>query len=198
MISLYLLLNDVRNHLKTAFSGFKFREPVNNGNPLTTDGTEKYREPRFYIEALPAKRTGTTPDSEEQGEDVPYVLVKPLDADTTGTSSRRFTIKIGIVYCIYDADGTPETGIHDAMNMHDRILESLITRQYWADNYFCQELPVKSVFGIGKGADVYDSRWQTGGPYRGGVVMTQFYANATPFFAQPGTVDACEPGCEHI
>lgn len=198
MISTHLLLDDVREHLKDAFRGFTFREPVDNGNSLTPGGEEKYREPRLYIEALPAKRTGTTPGGDDQGEDVPYILVKPLTGDADGESSRRFTVRVGIVYCIYDAGGDPETGIHDAMNMHDRILEAMLTRRYWADSHFCQELPIKSVFGIGKSADVYDARWQMGGPYRGGVIMTQFYAIATPFFSLPGMVDACEPGCEHI
>ena len=198
MNSTFLLLEDIRKHLKKAFWGVKFREPVNNGNALTEDGQEKYREPRFYIESLPPKRQGTTPDGEDQGEDVPYVLIKPLTGEGQGESPRKYVVRVGIVFAVYDAEGNPEAGAHDMMNMHDRILTSMLRRELWSDSHYAKVLPITSRFGIGKPADVHDSRWQTGGPYHGGAIFTEFHAAVAPFASAHDTIDACESGCEHI
>ena len=198
MNSTFLLLEDIRDHLKREFQGVKFREPVNNGNALTEDGQEKYREPRFYIESLPPKRSGTTPDGDEQGEDVPYILIKPLTGEGQDEQTPKYVVRVGIVFAVYDAEGNPEAGAHDMMNMHDRILTSMMRRKLWSDRHYAQNLPITSRFGIGKPADVHDSRWQTGSPYHGGAIFTEFYAAISSFASAPGTVDACEPGCEHF
>ncbi|MDR1744481.1 MAG: hypothetical protein LBS30_01870 [Planctomycetota bacterium] len=188
-----ILLRDLCDQLKKDFHGVLFREPVRGGLGETEDGKERYREPRFYIQNIGPKRVGVTPDGEEQGEDIPYILVKLLSTKTTGEEKRSYTVRVGIVFLAFDPDGNPETGSHDALNMHDRIIAALCSRRIWGMNSYIHEMPIDSAFEPGKAADVYDSRWQLNGPYYGGVILTQFYAAALPQKPPKTIVDQGEP-----
>ncbi len=187
MISTYLLLDDIRNHLKAEFAGVRFREPVEDGMPLTSDGKEKHREPHFYVGQLPPKRSETLPDGEEQGEDVPYVLVKCLGGDVTGEEKREYQVTVGIVFAVFN---NPEAGFQDLMNIADRVTAVLCARRFWANSTFFHEPPIKMVQGTGKADSVYLSGLQAQGPYYMAAVTTQFKAAAIPQKPPKNIVDA--------
>lgn len=192
MNSTFLLLDEIRNRLKEGFNGIVFREPVNDGGKVTPNGEERYREPHFYVGAVPSKRHGELDNGDEQGEDVPFVLVKWLTSEITGEEPRVFKVSVGIVYVVFVAENNPEAGMHDLANMSDRIVMLLSGQRYWCDNYFVQELPIQVVQGTGKADNVYASGLQNVGPYYMGAVTTQFYAAALPQLVPPGIVDAAE------
>lgn len=193
MISTYLLLDDIRNHLKAEFSGVHFREPVDDGKPLTPEGEAKYCEPRFYVGQLPPKRTGTLPEGEEQGEDVPFVLVKCLGGQVTGEQKREYQVDVGIVFSVFVPENNPEAGLQDLMNIADRVAVALCFRRYWANNAFFQEPPIKMVQGTGRVDSPYLSGMQVQGPYYMGAITTQFKAAALPQKPPKNIVDQGEP-----
>ncbi len=190
MISTYLLLDDIRNHLKEAFAGMLFREPVESGMSRTAEGKEKYCEPRFYIGQLPPKRGGTLPNGAEQGEDVPYVLVKCLGGDVTGEQKREYQVTVGIVFAVFVPENDPEAGLQELMNIADRVMAALCVKRFWANSTFFHEPPIKMVQGTGKVDSVYLSGLQAQGPYYMAAVTTQFKAAALPQIPPQNTVDA--------
>lgn len=193
MSSTFLLLDDIRNCLKAAFSKFPLREPVNNGNPKTSLGEEKYRAPRLYVGQLPPKRAGETPGGDDQGEDVPYILVKCLSGDVTGENPREYQVSVGIVFEVFVPEENPEAGLQDLLNVADRILAVLASKRYWGDNRFVQVLPVGMVQGTGRADNVYASGLQIQGPYYMAAIQTQFKGAAPSQIPPPGIVDAAEP-----
>lgn len=191
MIATYALIDDIRNRLKAEFKGILFREPVDDGKPRTVDGKEKYREPHFYAGQLPPKRIGTLPDGEEQGEDIPYVLVKCLGAEVTGEERREYRVDVGIVFGVFVPENNPEAGLQDLMNVSDRVVAVLCAKRFWADNAFFHEPPIKMAQGTGKADSVYHSGLQVqGSHYHMAAVTTQFKAVAPPQIPPKNIVDA--------
>lgn len=178
MIATHLLLEDIRNALKAEFKDVVFREPVENGNPFTADGEERYREPRFYIGQLPPKRGGERPDGDDQGEDVPFILVKCLAGEVSGDADSQYTVDVGIVYAVYVADDDPEAGSQDVLNMGDRIITALCRRRYWGDDHYVRAASLKMVQVTGTADTVYTSGLRIQGPYYLAAVTTQFMAHA--------------------
>ena len=193
MTSTYFLLDDIRNRLKAEFSGMLFREPVENGNPSTLDGKEKYREPHFYVGQLPPKRSGVLPDGDSQGEDIPFVLVKLLTGKVTGEQPREYRVNVGIVFAVFVPEDDPEAGLQDLMNIGDRVIAILSTQRTWGANRFIQELPITLVQGSGKADNVYAAGLQIQGPYYMAAVTTQFMAAALPQIPPRNVIDAGEP-----
>ncbi len=190
MISTYLLLDDIRNHLKEEFAGMFFRAPVENGMPRALDRQEKHCELRCYVGQLPPKRGGTLPNGEEQGEDVPYLLVKCLGGDVTGEQKREYQVTVGIVFTVFVPENNPEAGLQELMTIADRVTASLCARRFWANRTFFHEPPIKMVQGTGKTDNIYHSGLQAQGPYYAGAVTTQFKAAAIPQQQPKDIVDA--------
>ena len=150
MISTYLLLEDIKNELKAAFTGMRFHEPVNMDAPVAETAEPKLREPRIMIQQLMPKRFGTLPDGEEQGEDVPFVVVKCLKAGLSGDSPREWTVNIGIIYGLYTPEHDSQACAQDALNAGERIVMALAKRLYWADNHYALKPGIDLVLGEGK------------------------------------------------
>lgn len=196
MTSTYFLLQDIKKRFAAAFVGMKFREPVRRGNALTLDGEEKYREPRVYIGNLPPKEYQGGPSVEappDQGEDVPYILVKLIGNSVTGEQPREHRVKVAIVFEVFVPESDPEAGVQDLANVSDRLMAVLSNQRYWYGGRFVQELPIEFSYGSGQAENPYLSGLQVQGPFYGGAITTQFTAAALPQEPPHHIVDAGEP-----
>ncbi|MCD8349574.1 MAG: hypothetical protein LUC93_03080 [Planctomycetaceae bacterium] len=183
--SSYLLLCDIRNILRTGFADFPFREPIDDGNPTTSAGEEVYREPRLYIGHLPPKRS-----DEDQGEDVPFILIKTSGGDVSTGATTSYAVSVDIVFAAFVPGEDPEAGLHDLLNMAERIMGCISSRFLWADGYFRLVFPIKFSQGVGKTDTPYTSGLQANGNYYQGAISTQFTATTLPQIMPDGTIDA--------
>ncbi|MCD8139321.1 MAG: hypothetical protein LUE17_06015 [Planctomycetaceae bacterium] len=183
--SAILLLSDIRDALRDAFADFSFREPVMDGNPVDADGAEHYCTPHFHLGHLPPKRS-----DEEQGEDVPYILVKSSGGQWNGEAQPRYLRDVDIVFAVYVPGEDPEAGLHDLENMAERIVGVLTSRLYWQDDYFELASPVTYSQGVGKTDTPYTSGLQAHGNYYQGAISVQFRAMALPKVMHDGIIDA--------
>ncbi len=190
MISTYGLIIDIRNHLQKEFAGVLFRAPVDDGKPYTAASGKKHSELRFYAGQLPPKRMGTLPNGEEQGEDIPYLLVKCLGGEVTGEQKREYRVDVGIVFAVFVPGNDPDAGLQELMNVADRVIVALSFRRFWANETFFHELPIKMVQGTGKADNIYFSGLQAQGPYYMAAVTTQFKAAALPQNPPKNIIDA--------
>ncbi len=183
--STYLLLDDIRNHMKEEFAGILFRAPIENGMPCTSAGEKKHCELRFYIGQLPPKR-----NSEEQGEDVPYGLVKCLGGEVTGEQTREYRVDVCLIFAVFVPENNPEAGFQELMNVAEHAMWSICFRRFWANDTFVHAPPIKMVHGTGKADSPYFSGLQAQGPYYMAAVTTQFKAAALPQKPPKNIVDA--------
>ncbi len=130
------------------------------------------------------------PNGKEQGEDVPYVLVKCLGSEVTGEEKREYRVDVGIVFAVFAPENNPEAGLQELMNISDRVIAAISFKRYWAGNTFYHEPPIKMVQGTGKADNVYFSGLQAQGPYYMAAVTTQFKAAAVPQKPPKNIVDA--------
>lgn len=192
MTSTYLLLDDIRKHLAREFSGVVFRVPVAVDPRKRMAVREQHREPLIFIGQMPPKHSQPLPGGDDQGDDVPFILVKCLTGEVTGETPREYQVDVGIVFVVYSSEIDPEAGLQDLLNMADRIISLLSFNRYWADRHFVQSLPIRFVHGTGKADNVYRSGMNVG-PYYMGAVMTQFTTTALPQNPPRNIIDATEP-----
>lgn len=196
MIPTYFLLEDMKKRFTAAFVGMAFREPVQHGNALTPSGGEKYREPRVYVGNLPPKEYRGGPSVSppvDQGEDVPYILVKLIGGAVSGEQPREYRVKVAIIFEVFVPESDPEAGLQDLMNIAERLMAVLSNQRLWCGGRFEQELPIEFSYGSGQAENPYLSGLQIQGPYYGGAITTQFKAAALPQEPPQDIIDAGEP-----
>lgn len=171
----YLLACELRDRLREAFTGITFREPTADGNPLTDDGRELYREPRFFIGNLKAKET-----DEEQGEDLPYVLIKTYGGRSESTYAPQYLAPVDIVYAVYVPEFDPEAGVQDLSNMGLVIASTLLSKLTYCGGRYEHIGPLENMHGTGKTQNPYESGMQTMGDYYHGMISTFFLSPELP------------------
>jgi hypothetical protein len=210
MNSSYLLLDDIREKLETAFAEVRFRQPVNKGQAFDAGGFDYYRQPVVYIGHMPTKRSlpvplGSLPitpgpqpittngngTAAQADEDFPFCLVRPLEGQITGEMPRAHKVTVGIISGIFTAEPVIEAGYQDILNLTDIVLRVLSETRFWADNHWVQTLPIKWVSGLPRALSVYEAGLSEH-PFYGAVVMGEFEAAATVQLP-PLEVDAHEP-----
>lgn len=170
-----ILARDLCDYLRKAFVGVRFREPAADGNPFTEDGRDIYREPRISLGNLRAKRS-----DEEQGEDVPYVLIKSYGGDVKDLYKPTYLVPIDIVYAVYAPENDPEGGMEDIDNMGLVIMSALTAKSLYCGGLYKHEGPLVNIHGTGTTPNPYESGLQVTGDYYQGMIRTFFCSADLP------------------
>ncbi len=201
MNSTSLLLEDIRNELAKAFTGFRLLKPAPGGLKVDADREEAYCEPNIFIGSLPS-RQGQKPiplrsrgqaepfEVDDELRHVPFIMLKVIDSVITGEAPRVKTVGCAAVFTVFVGDDNREAGMVELLNVGDRIVEVFCLNRFWGDSHWQQQLPIRMVQGTGRAEDIYASGLQGRGPYYGGAVTTQFIAAASAQRSKRGTVDA--------
>lgn len=195
----FLLLDDIKNNLSDAFRNFPFA--VSAPEDALRPGREnRIREPKVYLGQLPP-RIGDKPldfgrkphgpaGHTDDPEYTPFIVVKLLDYQVGGEAMEGITANIGIVFTAYVPEDDREAGLHDLLNMGDRIVLTLRARDFWVDGHWKRQTPVSLIQGTGKAENIYESGLQDRGPYFGGAVTASFSANGLAPLGPYGIVDS--------
>ncbi len=178
MISTFLLLEDIRDQLEEAFEGIPYWEPVDGGQGVNADGEATFTEPRIYLHSAPPKRFGQTINGREQGEDVPFMIVRLIrESLSFDDGLYRGNFIVVVLFKIFNPERADLLG-NDVHNMKDRIVHTFAKRTLWAEGHFVREYPIQFSMGSDKPEEIYASDWQKFDAFDGGVVMVKFTAAA--------------------
>lgn len=181
----YLLLKSIKEQLESDFKGFVLRAPAGDGRPTDGAGDELYREPTIFIGGFPEKRASKPiplrrsnrsekPEPEGNESFVPFIMVRLLDYGGPVDDLGHVIANVGIIFVVYVAEYGREAGMHDLLNVGDRISSAMCADRSWGDNRWLMVPPVQMIQGTGRAENIYDSGLQSDDPFFGGAVAIQF------------------------
>lgn len=158
----FFLLEEIEKHLQAAFSGYLGLSPVDN---LLVPA-------HFSLGFLPPKRSERGQPVDTQGQDFPFVVIRPMAAeDNAQDAAARPEEQVRIICGAYvdPKTMTIRDGVLEIVRMVTKTRQALLSIPNYvlADRYELQ-LPVKTAFGI-------DSDGNQPHPYYYGEITTGWY-----------------------
>ena len=187
MRATFLLLKDIQNELKKAFSKIILDSATEGEDP---------RSPHILIGHVPPKKSIPSgvmrPDKNNKANDIelaapslsdpPFITVRFLDDETKEDKSKALVTeaKIGILCCVYNKKNYEEieAGYNDILNMADKVLLTLLNKRYWENNHWWVDDVIKRTSGLQKElSSIYEAGAQEC-PFYGAGVFATFKAAA--------------------
>jgi len=178
----FLLFKDIQKELESFFANKSF--PIQ-----TEDKSKAFTTPNIVIGHLPPKKS-------TKSDKPPFIIVRPWEGTQgkkNATNADVHEVKVGILCCVYSDEESSETeaGHNYLSNMIDSILQVLVSKRFWNNNFFTIHKEIEWKVGLTKEQGVYEAGLQDH-PFYGAAVTATFESEALKFPRPIGTIDAEE------
>jgi hypothetical protein len=172
MSATFLLTKDIQKELENFFANKSFPAP-NETN------SKEFSTPNIVIGHLPPK----SKDSQKK-DDPPFIIVRLLEGgqkqNESGVNVRE--VEVQVICCVYSGEKSSETeaGYNYLSNIIDSILQVLVSKQLWCDDFFTIRKEINWKTGLPKEQGIYEAGMQEH-PFYYAVVSAKFEAKGLEF-----------------
>jgi len=131
MKSIFLLLKDIENVIQEYFETYPVDEKPEKD--LIPAGLTKI--PTYIGHLIPRKS-----QSNDLLGEAPFIIIRSMDGTQKYNQENALTheVNVSIFACLHNQESETNTdaGYHDILNVMERIMLALNSKQYWGDNYW--------------------------------------------------------------
>jgi len=174
MSATFLLSKDIQKELENFFANKSF--PIQNEE----NNSKKFTTPNIAIGHLPPKGK----DNTEKEDKPPFIIIRLFEGgqgeNESGVDVRR--VEVQIICCVYSGEKSSETeaGYNYLTNMIDSVLQVLVSKRLWCDDFFTIHKNINWKTGLPKEQGMYEAGMQEH-PFYYAVVLAKFEAKALEF-----------------